>query len=113
LWVADIPYVRLLAEFVYLAVVLEAFSRRAVGWALARNLPTPLPLAALESAIHSRQPKPGWVHHSERGSQHARNDYVKRLESIGAVLSMSRPGRPWENGGCTGAALGGVHRADR
>jgi hypothetical protein len=58
-------------------VVLDAFSRRAVGWALARNLQTPLPLAALESAIHSRQPKPGLVHHSDRGSQHASNDYVK------------------------------------
>lgn len=100
LWVADITYVRLLAEFVYLAVVLDAFSRRAVGWALARNLQTPLPLAALERAIHSRQPSPGMVHHSDRGSQYASNDYVKRLESIGAVLSMSRPGRPWENGQC-------------
>jgi len=100
LWVADITYVRLLAEFVYLAVVLDAFSRRAVGWALARNLQTPLPLAALERAIHSRQPSPGLVHHSDRGSQYASNDYVKRLESIGAVLSMSRPGRPWENGQC-------------
>ena len=92
LWVADITYVRLLAEFVYLAVVLDAFSRRAVGWALARNLQTPLPLAALEHAIASRQPRPGLVHHSDRGSQYASNDYVKRLESIGAVLSMSRPG---------------------
>ena len=100
LWVADITYVRLQAEFVYLAVVLDAFSRRAVGWALARNLQTPLPLAALERAIHNRQPQPGLVHHSDRGSQYASNDYVKRLESIGAVLSMSRPGRPWENGQC-------------
>jgi putative transposase len=100
LWVADITYVRLLAEFVYLAVVLDAFSRRAVGWALARNLQTPLPLAALDLAIDSRQPSPGLVHHSDRGSQYASNDYVKRLESIGAVLSMSRPGHPWENGQC-------------
>jgi putative transposase len=100
LWVADITYVRLLREFVYLAVVLDAFSRRAVGWALGRSLQTSLPLAALESAIVSRQPRPGLVHHSDRGSQYASNDYVKRLESIGAVLSMSRPGRPWENGQC-------------
>ncbi len=100
LWVADITYVRLLAEFVYLAVVLDAYSRRAVGWALGRSLQTSLPLAALESAIHSRQPRAGLVHHSDRGSQYASNDYVKRLESIGAVLSMSRPGRPWENGRC-------------
>ena len=100
LWVADITYIRLLAEFVYLAVVLDAFSRRAVGWALGRNLQTSLPLAALENAIHSRQPGPGLVHHSDRGTQYASNDYVKRLESIGAVLSMSRPARPWENGQC-------------
>jgi transposase InsO family protein len=100
LWVADITYVRLLAEFVYLAVVLDAFSRRAVGWALGRSLQTSLPLAALENAIQSRQPSPGLIHHSDRGTQYASNDYVKRLENIGAVLSMSRPARPWENGQC-------------
>jgi putative transposase len=100
LWVADITYVRLLKEFVYLAVVLDAFSRRVVGWALSRSLQTSLPLAALGSAIHNRQPRAGLVHHSDRGSQYASNDYVERLESIGAVLSMSRPGRPWENGQC-------------
>ena len=91
---------RLQSEFVYLAVVLDAFSRRAVGWALARHLLTSLPLAALEKAIHGRQPQPGLVHHSDRGTQYASHDYVQRLESIGAVLSMSRPGRPWENGRC-------------
>jgi putative transposase len=100
LWVADTTYVRLQAEFVYLAVVLDAFSRRAVGWALGRNLLTSLPLAALERAIDSRHPQAGIVHHSDRGTQYASNEYVKRLESIGAVLSMSRPARPWENGRC-------------
>src|SRR5215831_1573739 len=100
LWVADITYVRLQSEFIYLAVVLDAFSRRAVGWALARHLLTSLPLAALEKAIHGRQPQPGLVHHSDSGTQYASHDYVQRLESIGAVLSMSRPGRPWENGRC-------------
>jgi putative transposase len=100
LWVADITYVRLLAEFVYLAVVLDAFSRRAVGWALGRSLQTSLPLAALEIAVNSRRPRPGLVHHSDRGSQYASNDYVKQLESIRAVLSMSRPACPWENGQC-------------
>ena len=100
LWVADITYVRLQAEFVYLAVVLDAFSRRAIGWALGRNLQTPLPLAALQRAIDSRQPRPGLVHHSDRGSQYASHEYVQRLESLGAVLSMSRPGHPWENGLC-------------
>src|SRR5205085_3151578 len=88
--VADITYVRLVAEFVYLAVVLDAFSRRAVGWALGRSLQTALPLAALETAFHNRQPQAGLVHHSDRGSLYASIDYVKRLESIGAVLSMSR-----------------------
>jgi putative transposase len=100
LWVSDITYIRLAAEFVYLAVVLDAFSRRAVGWSLGRSLQTFLPLDALESAIGRRQPKPGLVHHSDRGSQYASNDYVERLESIGAVLSMSRPACPWENGQC-------------
>jgi transposase InsO family protein len=100
LWAADITYVRLQTEFVYLAVVLDAFSRRAVGWSLGRNLQTALPLAALEKAIESRQPLPGLVHHSDRGSQYASQAYVKRLESMGAVLSMSRSGRPWENGQC-------------
>lgn len=100
LWVADITYVRLLAEFVYLAVVLDAFSRRAVGWALARHLQTPLPVMALDRAIGSRHPCPGLVHHSDRGSQYASQQYVQRLEGIGAVLSMSRPARPWENGRC-------------
>jgi transposase InsO family protein len=100
LWVADITYVRLRSEFVYLAVVLDAFSRHAVGWALGRNLRTSLPLAALEKAIHSRQPQPGLVHHSDRGTQYASNEYVRRLEGIGTVISMSRPGRPWENGRC-------------
>jgi putative transposase len=100
LWVADITYVRLPAEFVYLAVVLEAFWRRAVGWALGRNLQTTLPLAALEMAIRNRQPQAGLVHHSDRGTQYASHEYVKRLEGMGAVLSMSRPGRPGENGQC-------------
>jgi transposase InsO family protein len=100
LWVADLTYLRLQGEFVYLAVVLDAWSRRAVGWALGRSLETALPLLALERAITGRQPQPGLVHHSDRGSQYACKLYVGRLEGIGAVLSMSRPGCPWENGKC-------------
>ncbi len=100
LWVADITYIRLRGEFVYLAVVLDAYSRKVIGWELGRTLETRLPLAALEAAIASRKPKPGLVHHSDRGTQYASNDYVKRLESCGARLSMSRPARPWENGKC-------------
>lgn len=100
LWVADLTYLRLAREFVYLAVVLDAWSRRAVGWALGRELDTRLPALALERAIAARQPRPGLVHHSDRGCQYASRDYVKRLEAIEAVSSMSRPGSPWENGIC-------------
>jgi putative transposase len=100
LWVADITYIRLGEEFVYLAVVLDAYSRRVVGWALDRTMTSRLAVAALDRAIAARSPRPGLVHHSDRGSQYASDDYVRRLEKIGAVLSMSRPGRPWENGKC-------------
>ena len=100
LWVADITYVRLAREFVYLAVVLDAYSRRVVGWALDGHLRGELTLAALEQAMGRRQPRPGLVHHSDRGSQYANDKYVRRLESIGALLSMSGPGHPWENGKC-------------
>jgi transposase InsO family protein len=68
LWVADLTYVRLQREFVYLAVLLDVYSRRAVGWALGRNLQTTLALRSLNQAIHERQPGPGLVHHSDRGS---------------------------------------------
>jgi transposase InsO family protein len=100
LWVADITYVRLMEEFVYVAVVLDAYSRRVIGWALGRTLESSLAREALDKAIESRQPQAGLVHHSDRGSQYACADYVDRLESCGAILSMSRPGRPWENGKC-------------
>jgi putative transposase len=100
LWVADITYIRLRHEFVFLAVVLDAYSRKVIGWQLGRNLDTSLPLAALEAAIANRSPRPGLVHHSDRGTQYASNEYVQRLESWGAHISMSRPGRPWENGKC-------------
>jgi putative transposase len=100
LWAADITYIRLRGEFVFLAVVLDAYSRKVIGWELGRTLETRLPLAALEAAIASRKPQPGLVHHSDRGTQYASNDYVKRLESCGAHMSMSRAARPWENGKC-------------
>jgi transposase InsO family protein len=100
LWVADITYIRLQREFVFLAVVLDAFSRKAVGWELGRTLETKLALAALEKAIASRHPQPGLVHHSDRGTQYASNDYLQPLEACGAHLSMSRPASPWENGKC-------------
>jgi len=100
LWVADITYIRLRGEFVFLAVVLDAYSRKVIGWELGRTLETRLPLAALEAALASRNPRPGLVHHSDRGTQYASNEYVSRLEACGVHLSMSRPGRPWENGKC-------------
>jgi putative transposase len=79
LWVADITSIRLKTEFVYLAVMLDAYSRKVVGWALERTLATRLPLAALEQAIVERQPPPGLVHHSDRGVQYASGDYVRML----------------------------------
>jgi transposase InsO family protein len=100
LWVADITYIRLRHEFVYLAVVLDAFSRKVVGWALGRELKASLTLAALQKALDSRQPGPGLVHHSDQGSQYACHDYIELLERYKAFPSMSRPGRPWENGRC-------------
>lgn len=100
LWVADMTYIRLKGEFVFLAVVLDAWSRSVIGWSLGRTLKAELPLAALEKAILSRKPKPGLVHHNDGGSQYACHDYVGRLEAIGAVMSMSAPGKPWENAIC-------------
>jgi putative transposase len=100
LWVADITYLRLASEFVYFAVVLDAFSRRALGWSVAPSLHATLPLAALNRAIHARSPTSGLVHHSDRGSQYASNEYVRRLEECHITISMSRPARPWENARC-------------
>jgi len=100
LWVADITYIRLKAEFVYLAVILDAFSRKVVGWALDRTLANRLTIAALEQAIAQRRPRPGLVHHSDRGLQYARGEYVAALESFGMVPSMSRPANPYDNASC-------------
>jgi transposase InsO family protein len=100
LWIADITYIRLKAEFVYLAVILDAFSRKVVGWALDRTLASRLTISALEHAIAQRQPRPGLVHHSDRGLQYARGDYVAVLEKYGIVPSMSRPANPYDNASC-------------
>ena len=97
LWAADITYVRLLREFIYAAVILDVFSRRAVGWAVGPTLRTELPLAALEQALRQRRPAPGLVHHSDRGSQYASKRYVQRLEDHEIVISMSRKGNPYDN----------------
>ena len=100
LWVADITYIRLKAEFVYLAVILDGFSRQVVGWALDRTLASRLTVAALEHAIAQRRPRPGLVHHSDRGLQYARGEYVAILEKYGMVPSMSRPANPYDNASC-------------
>jgi putative transposase len=100
LWVADITYIRLRREFVYLAVVLDAFSRKVVGWELAGTLTARLPLMALERAAAERQPPPGLVHHSDRGVQYACREYVDTLRSHHMLPSMSRPANPWDNAFC-------------
>jgi transposase InsO family protein len=100
LWVADITYIRLKAEFVYLAVILDAFSRKVVGWALDRTLAARLTVAALVQAIASRQPAPGLVHHSDRGFQYACAEYVAIIEKHRMVPSMSRPANPYDNASC-------------
>lgn len=100
LWVADITYIRLQKEFVYLAVILDAFSRKVVGWALDKTLAASLPKAALEMAIAARQPGPGLVHHSDRGVQYASAEYVAVLQQHQIVPSMSRPANPYDNASC-------------
>jgi putative transposase len=100
LWVADITYIRLRQEFVYLALVLDGFSRKVVGWALDRTLATRLPLLALERAIALRQPAAGLVHHSDRGIQYASEQYTRMLHNQGILPSMSRPANPYDNAFC-------------
>ena len=97
LWVADITYVQLRREFVYLAVVLDVFSRRVIGWELGRRLEASLACSALERALSSRKVQPGLVHHSDRGVQYASNAYVRRLQEGGIHISMSRRGNPYDN----------------
>lgn len=97
LWVSDITYIRLAQEFVYLAVVLDAFSRRVIGWELSRNLDSGLALNALSRALSSRAYGPGLVHHSDRGVQYASTDYTDHLRLHGIRISMSRTGNPYDN----------------
>src|SRR5213080_2575455 len=100
LWAAEITYIRLKTEFVYLAVILDAYSRKVVGWALDQTLATRLPLTALEQAIAERHPPPGLVHHSDRGVQYAAGDYVRILRKHQMIPSMSRPANPYDNASC-------------
>jgi transposase InsO family protein len=97
LWVADITYIRLSREFVYLAVVLDGFSRRCIGWSLGRRLDDGLTLGALGQALESRQVGTGLVHHSDRGMQYASGKYTRLLKESGIAISMSRSGNPYDN----------------
>jgi transposase InsO family protein len=98
LWVADITYIRLPRAFIYLAAVLDAYSRRCIGWALARSIDARLPLAALKMALQTRHFRPGQLmHHSDQGVQYACYDYVQVLEQHQIIISMSRPGTPYDN----------------
>jgi len=100
LWVADITYIRLQAEFVYLAIILDGYSRKVVGWKLDRNLTSRLTAEALQSAIDQRRPLPGLVHHSDRGLQYTSSEYVAIPKLHGMVQSMSRPANPFDNASC-------------
>jgi putative transposase len=100
LWRADITYIRLREEFVFLAVVLDAYSRRVIGWALDRTLEDELTLRALRMALSRRAVGPGLVHDSDRGSQYASGDYTGQLQENGVQISMSRKGNPWDNAAC-------------
>ena len=100
LWVADITYIRLEEEFVYLAVILDAYSRRVIGWHLAEGLDDSLSLAALRMALQGRTVRPGLVHHSDRGVQYASGDYTDLLKDHGIDISMSRKANPWDNATC-------------
>lgn len=100
LWVADITYIHLEEEFVYLAVVLDAFSRKVIGWCLDRSLDASLTLTALEMAFQHRTVGPELVHHSDRGIQYACGEYTRTLKERGIRISMSRKGNPYDNAAC-------------
>ncbi len=96
-WISDITYIRLPTTFCYLAAILDAYSRRCVGWHLSRFIDTRLTLSALEMALAVRHPEPGLIHHSDQGVQYASSEYVSWLEEAGAKISMSAVGNPYEN----------------
>jgi putative transposase len=100
LWVADITYIRLRTEFVFLAVVIDRYSRKAIGWALDRSLTARVAVTALQQAISRRQPLPGVVHHSDQGTQYASAEYAAVLQANHMVPSMSRPANPYDNAAC-------------
>lgn len=99
LWVADITYIRLVREFVYLAVIIDVFSRKCIGWALSRDIDTNLTMSALDAALKSRTCLgiSGLIHHSDQGVQYASHEYVNLLKEHGISISMSRRGNPYDN----------------
>src|SRR5712691_6324115 len=97
IWVADLTYIRLRSEFVYLATILDAYSRRCIGWNLSTRIDTHLALGALEEALATRDVKPGLIHHSDRGVQYASIAYTERLLSLGVQISMSAKGNAYDN----------------
>jgi putative transposase len=100
LWVADITYIRLRTEFVFLAVIIDRFSRKVIGWAVDRTLAARVAVTALRHAVALRQPAPGVVHHSDQGIQYACTEYVEELKTHQMVPSMSRPANPYDNAVC-------------
>jgi putative transposase len=100
LWVADITYIRLEEEFVYLAVILDAYSKRVIGWNLGPGLDVSLTIGALQMALRGRTVLPGLVHHSDRGVQYANYAYTQMLKDQGIDISMSRKANPWDNAAC-------------
>ncbi len=96
-WIADITYIRIIYGFVYLSVILDIFSRKAIGYAVSKNIDTGLTINSLYMAIESRQPPKGVIHHSDRGVQYASNDYVGILKRHGFCISMARKGNPYDN----------------
>jgi transposase InsO family protein len=97
LWVADITYIRLIAEFIFLAVILDAFSRRCIGWCLSRRIDTNLTLTALRMALNKRHVSAALIHHSDQGVQYAANEYVELLRANHIRISMSRRANPYDN----------------
>jgi putative transposase len=96
-WVADITYIRILTGFVFLAALLDRYSRKVIGWAISKRIDAELCLAALKSALAKRQPPPGCIHHSDRGVQYACYEYVTLLQAANMKISMSRTGNPYDN----------------
>ena len=96
-WIADITYIRIRTGFVYLAAILDAYSRRVIGYAISTRIDTTLTLKALRMAIAERKPSPGIIHHSDQGVQYASTEYVDKLKSLGFEISMAQTGNPYEN----------------